>query len=94
MRLNIPLAPFEMLGQAISLAVRTKMLQDCLADGSFHHSTFRTESNMYGLYIYVHQDNGFNGFTLLTGFSRYDGDALERARNLVASRGVYEGSYR
>jgi len=94
MRLNIPLAPFEMLGQAISLAVRTKMLQEMLADGSFHHATMRTDENLRGLYIYGKKENGFNGFTLVTSFSPYEGDAMNRAYDMVRKTGVYEGSYR
>jgi hypothetical protein len=94
MRLNIPRSPFEHLASALSLAHRTQILQTMLNDGSFHHATMRTDQNLRGLYIYGKQDNGYNGFTLVTSFNPYDGAAMDLAYDMVRKTGVYENSYR
>lgn len=67
-------------------------LKQVLSNGSFHHATYRNHGTIWeGLYIYVKQDNGFNGFTLAGSFPK---DNHEEAYKLVRNSGVYEGSYR
>lgn len=61
--------------------------------GVFHHATYRDLGKLHeGLYIYVKQNNGFNGFTLY-GMVPKDDPMQDACYDAVASTGVSVGSY-
>jgi hypothetical protein len=70
-----------------------EQLKECLANGTFHHATYRTDFAR-GLHIYGVDKNGFRGFNYLGAFSEYDPLTLAYAYALTRRSGVYEGSYR
>jgi hypothetical protein len=68
-------------------------LKEAIDNGSFHHATFRDIGKLWeGLYIYVKQDNGFNGFTL-EGSILKDDPTFAQAYELVKNTGYSVGSY-
>lgn len=70
-----------------------EMLRTMLADGSFHHATYREIGKVWeGLFVYMKDDNGFNGFRLAGSFPHYSPD-LDTAHDLVRNTGVSVGSF-
>jgi hypothetical protein len=67
-------------------------LSACLADGRFHHATYRDLNTIWeGLYVYLREDNGFNGFTVGGCFGKSNPD-LDAAHELVRHTGVSLGA--
>ena len=68
-------------------------LQSILDAGTFHHATYRNIGTLWeGLWIYIKQDNTFNGFTPLGVFHKDNSD-LGAAENLVKHTGISVGHY-
>jgi hypothetical protein len=68
-------------------------LQELLNTGEFHHATYRDLGTIWeGLYIYVKQDNGFNGFVLEGCYGR-DNPDISQAEEMVRHTGVSVGAY-
>jgi hypothetical protein len=71
---------------------RLQILSTMLADGSFHHATYRDQGTVWeGLYIYQKSDNQM-GYELALGFMK--GQEADDAHNLVRHTGVSLGSFR
>jgi hypothetical protein len=67
-------------------------LRASLESGMFHHATYRDLNSIWeGLYIYLREDNGFNGFTVGGCFGKGSPD-LEAAYQLVRHTGVSLGA--
>lgn len=66
-------------------------LRAMLADGSFHHATYRTDISP-GWHIYQKSENGFRGFTYALGFSDKS-HVKETVETLVRGTGYSLGSY-
>jgi len=68
-------------------------LKQCLANGTFHHATYRTDFAR-GLHIYLNEGpNLFRGFCYGGAFSEYDPLPLAYAYQLTRNTGVSLGSY-
>lgn len=70
-------------------------LREMLADGTFHHATYRNQRTVWeGLYIYRRDPDGMRGFSLVMAFSKYMNDPdLPAAEELVNGTGVSLGAY-
>ena len=66
-------------------------LRAMLADGSFHHATYRYDISR-GWHIYAKADNGFRGFTYALGFSE-GSHVADAVAELVRNTGWSLGSY-
>lgn len=72
---------------------KLEQLKVALADGSFHHATYRNIGNLWeGLYIYRNDDAGMRGFSILTSFGKDDPD-LPAAEAMVRHTGVSVGAF-
>jgi len=69
-------------------------LKAILADGTFHHATYRTDFAR-GLHIYsiAKPGSGFRGFEYAGAFSEYDPLPLACAYHLTRRTGISLGSY-
>lgn len=79
-----------------------ELLKTMLAEGTFHHATYRDHGKVWeGLYIYVKDADGFRGFKPAGAFNNYrpnggaDSPEMLEAEELLrqARRGVSVGSY-
>jgi hypothetical protein len=69
-----------------------KLLRWMLADGTFHHATYRDQGTIWeGLYVYQVDDSPM-GYTLALSFNK--GAESDAAHNLVRHTGVSLGSFR
>jgi hypothetical protein len=70
-------------------------LKQLMADGKFHHATYREIGKVWeGLYVYVRDNDGFRGFKLYGSFNNYyraRNAECERAMELI--KGLHVGSY-
>jgi hypothetical protein len=73
-----------------------ELLKRCLADGSFHHATYRNQGTLWeGLHIYV-KSNGvgsFRGYSHLTMISKDEPAELEAAYQLTRGTGISLGAH-
>jgi len=70
-----------------------KALERMLADGSFHHATYRNKGTLWeGLWIYQKSETGFRGFESALAFLKNDPE-LAKAEELTRGTGVSVGAY-
>lgn len=68
-------------------------LRTMLADGSFHHATYRCVGSLWeGLWIYRRSETGFRGYEPVGAFLKGSTD-LDAAHKLCAGTGISVGSY-
>jgi hypothetical protein len=71
---------------------RLKSLRTLLANGTFHHATYRNRGTLWeGLWVYA-KFNGARGFQPVFAFLK-DEPELEQAYAIVRHTGVSVGSY-
>lgn len=64
-----------------------------LADGSFHHATYRCQGTLWeGLWIYRRSADGFRGYEVAGAFLRGSAD-IDAAHDIVRGTGVSVGEY-
>lgn len=72
--------------------MKLKQLKDVLADGSFHHATYRNVGTLWeGLWIYVRDESSW-GFDSFIVFYK-DELTLSDAEKMVSGTGISLGSY-
>lgn len=70
----------------------TQELKTMMADGTFHHATYRSFNSLWeGLWIYK-KDNAVRGFISAGAFFK-DDPALAEAELLVRNTGISVGGY-
>jgi hypothetical protein len=75
--------------QSNNLQALVKML----ADGSFHHATYRNVGTLWeGLWIYQRSETGFRGFESAIAFLKNDPE-LPQAEELTRGTGISVGVY-
>lgn len=77
------------------MGMKLDELKTLVADGKFHHATYRDHGTVWeGLWIYKHDESptGFRGFSLAGCFSQGSPD-LDEAYKIVRNSGVSVGSY-
>jgi hypothetical protein len=67
-------------------------LKKVLAEGSFHHATYRTDFAR-GLHVYTKDSKGFRGFDYAGAFSEYDPLVLAYAYQLTRKTGISLNAY-
>ena len=69
------------------------LLRETLADGTFHHATYRNIGTLWeGLWFYVKDPTGFRGFSVAGCVYKNDPE-IDAAYALVRGTGVSVGSY-
>ncbi len=84
----------EALANAVSTFIRFQTLKDMLADGSFHHATYRDHGTVWeGLKVYVRDKgpSGFLGYRFELAFSK--GAESDLAYDMTRHTGVSVGKY-
>ena len=75
------------------MSTKLDTLRAMLADGSFHHATYRDIGTIWeGLNIYRRDPNGCRGFTHALTFGRDDSDRVT-AETMTQGTGVSVGAY-
>jgi hypothetical protein len=68
-------------------------IQNILANGSFHHATYRNHGTLWeGLYVYVKDNDGMRGFRPELCFDRNHPDLIE-AYDMLRHTGISVGAY-
>lgn len=68
-------------------------LRSMLADGTFHHATYRNHGTLWeGLWVYARDEKGFRGYSVVGSF--YKGDPnLDAAFELTRGTGISVGAF-
>jgi len=73
--------------------ITAKEVQSLKDAGKFHHATARQQGQYASIYIYVKENNGFNGYDLAGSVSEWPHEIEEfKAVSSILS-GVHVGSY-
>lgn len=76
-----------------SYAMPLSTLKQMLANGSFHHATYRNKGTLWeGLWIYVRDPKGIRGFNVAGCFPKSDPE-LDAAFELTRGTGISVGAY-
>lgn len=68
-------------------------LRQFLADGKFHHATYRSQGTLWeGLHVYIRSSAGWGGFEHALLIHK-DDPALSEAMRLCAPTGISLGAY-